>query len=310
MLKKLLLMISLLSHAFARDPFSLPESELLTYQYYSIKYASASEITKKINKRSNHLLSKSGYAIDDEKLNTVLVYDDKSHLEKIDRLIKNFDKKPKQVLIKAMVTMIDKNSLYQLGTYFEESTSNTENKYQNILSTIHIPVIKFGSENSFSIKLTSLEKNGRAIVISEPKLIALNRSTAIISSGEEIPYSQKTEEASTTLFKKAVLQLQVMPIILPNDSVQLTLDIRQDKPGALLLDGVPVIRTQELKTQVIVKDKQTLALGGIYEQNMLNEHSNVPLLSRIPILGKLFQNKQNENNKKQLLVFITPQILK
>ena len=310
MIKRFFLILFLLSRAFARDPFSLPESRPLTYQYYTIKYASASEIAKKINKRSNHLLSKNGYAIDDEKLNTILLYDDKSHIEKIDRLIRNFDKQPKQVLIKAMVTMIDKNSLYQLGTYFEESNKDRENNYQNALSTLNIPVIKFGSENSFSIKLNSLEKNGQAVVISEPKLIALNRSTAIIASGEEIPYSQKTEETSTTLFKKAVLQLQVTPIILPNDSIQLTLDIRQDKPGALLLDGVPIIRTQELKTQVIVKDKRTLALGGIYEQNTLKEHSDVPFLSRIPILGKLFQNKQNEKNQKQLLVFITPQILR
>lgn len=310
MIKKLFFALILLSSSFAKDPFLLPESEPLTHQNYTIKYASASEIAKKINKRSNHILSKIGYAIDDEKLNTVLVYDDKPHLKKIDWLIKNFDKEPKQVLIKAMITMIDKNSLYQLGTYFEESNKNTENNYQNALSTLNIPVIKFGSENSFSIKLNSLEKNGQAVVISEPKLIALNRSTAMIASGEEIPYSQKTEETSTTLFKKAVLQLQVTPIILPNDSIQLTLDIRQDKPGALLLDGVPIIRTQELKTQVIVKDKRTLALGGIYEQNTLKEHSDVPFLSRIPILGKLFQNKQNEKNQKQLLVFITPQILR
>ncbi len=306
----ILIGLSVFLSALARDPFLLPEKPTLVLRHYPIQYSDAADIAKKINLLKNKLRSKEGHAFSEQHSNSLWVYDNAIQLKKISQFIASFDKKPRQILIKAVIAIIDRKSLYELGTYFEEESDNeTSSNYQSMLSTIHIPLIKFGSENSFVIKLTSLEKNGRALIISEPELITINRNTASISSGDEIPYSQKTEETSTTLFKKALLQLEVTPTLLPENTIRLDLNLHQDKPSALLIDGIPAIKTQQINTTVIVKSKQTLVLGGIHEQNYSIENSNVPLLRKIPIIGKLFQNKQQENNQQQLLIMITPRLL-
>lgn len=292
------------------DPFALPEPVQLTLKHYIMQYADADALAKRINVDKNHLRSKSGYAISDKTSNQLWVYDDKTHLARLSELVSLLDTMPQQIMIKAMIVMIDRESISQLGTYFEESNhSETGGSYRNALSTLHLPLIKFDSENALTITLTALEKKGHATIISEPEIITLDRHTAKIASGDEIPYSQKTEETSTTLFKKALLELEVTPDLLPNNKILLNIKMHQDKPGALLIDGVPTIKTQQLSTSVYVSNKRTLVLGGIHEQSVSAEKSHVPLLNKIPLIGKLFQNKQRQEHQQQLLIFITPQIL-
>lgn len=305
-----IIMAALIAPAIMADPFALPQPAQLTLKHYAMQYADAEKLAKKINVFKNHLRSKGGYAISDKKTNQLWVYDDKAHLVRLSKLITLLDTMPKQIMIKAIIVMIDRESISQLGTYFEESHDNeTGGSYKNALSMLHLPLIKFDSQNSLTITLTALEKKGHAMIISEPSIITLNRHTAKIASGDEIPYSQKTEETNTTLFKKALLELQVTPDLLPNNKILLNITMHQDKPGTLLIDGVPTIKTQQLNTSVYVSNKRTIVLGGIHEQSVSTEQSHVPLLNKIPLLGKLFQNKQRQGHQQQLLIFITPQVL-
>jgi type IV pilus assembly protein PilQ len=155
-----------------------------------------------------------------------------------------------------------------------------------------------------------MENAGRGQLISDPSLYTANQQTASIESGEEIPYQEVSVSGGTaTAFKKAVLSLKVTPQIMPGGKVLLQLQINQDRPSSLIVQGVPAITTRQLATNILVNNGQTLVLGGIYEQN--NEHTveRVPFLSKIPLLGLLFQQQDVKINKRELLIFVTPKII-
>ena len=160
------------------------------------------------------------------------------------------------------------------------------------------------------MELAALESEGHGKVISRPKLITLDHEPAYIDSGEDIPYQERTAEGNTNVaFKRAALSLRVTPEIIVNNKILLHINVNQDKVSALTIQGVPAIDTQEIKTQALVNSKQTVVLGGIYEQTKNAITTRVPILSSIPLLGLLFRHKQITTERKELLIFITPQIM-
>jgi len=165
------------------------------------------------------------------------------------------------------------------------------------------------------LELSALKTEGRGEVISTPRVVTTNQSQATIKQGVQIPYEEASASgAATVSFKEATLSLQVTPLITPDDRVDLTLKINNDSIGEIVptaLGGaVPSIDTRSIETRVLVDNGQTIVLGGIYEQIKRTDRSKVPLLGDIPGFGALFRNKSIQNDKAELLIFVTPTIIK
>jgi type IV pilus assembly protein PilQ len=165
------------------------------------------------------------------------------------------------------------------------------------------------------LELSALETEDRGEVISSPRVITANQSQAIIKQGVQIPYEQATSSGATSItFKDAVLSLNVVPLITPDERVDLTLKVDQDAIGqeisTSLGGSVPSIDTRSVETRVLVNNGQTVVLGGIYEQIRRTTKSKVPVLGDIPGLGNLFRNKSVQDDKAELLIFVTPTIIK
>ncbi|MEK7321457.1 MAG: type IV pilus secretin PilQ, partial [Pseudomonadota bacterium] len=167
-----------------------------------------------------------------------------------------------------------------------------------------------GQDYLVDLELSALQAEGRGEVVSNPRVITANQKEALIEQGVEIPYQQASSSGATSVsFKKAVLGLKVKPQITPDDRVIMDLNVTKDTVGQVF-GGVPSINTREINTQVLVENGETVVLGGIYEQTRSNSVSKVPLLGDLPVLGALFRKTTNLDNKVELLIFITPKILK
>jgi len=165
------------------------------------------------------------------------------------------------------------------------------------------------------LELSALETEDRGEVISSPRVITANQTQAIIKQGVQIPYEQATSSGATSIsFKDAVLSLNVVPLITPDERIDLTLKVDQDAIGeevsTALGGSVPSIDTRSVQTRVLVNNGQTVVLGGIYEQTRRTTRSKVPFLGDLPGLGNLFRNKAVQDNKAELLIFVTPTIIK
>jgi type IV pilus assembly protein PilQ len=172
-----------------------------------------------------------------------------------------------------------------------------------------------GGSYLVDLELSAAQNEGRGEVVSSPRVITANQKQASIAQGVEIPYQESASSgATTTQFKKAVLSLKVTPLITPDNRVILDIDVSDDAVGQLVQSAtggtVPSIDTREIITQVLVNDGQTVVLGGILETTKTKSSDKVPYLGDIPILGNLFKTTTNVNNKTELLIFITPKILR
>jgi type IV pilus assembly protein PilQ len=160
------------------------------------------------------------------------------------------------------------------------------------------------------LELSALQAEGRGEVISAPRVITANQREALIESGTEIPYLEASSSGATSIsFKKAVLSLRVTPQITPDDRIIMDLSVNQDSIGQVF-SGIPSIDTNELTTQVLVDNGETVVLGGIYKAENRDDKTSVPWFGDLPYLGRLFKRTQNNASKEELLVFITPKIIK
>ena len=172
-----------------------------------------------------------------------------------------------------------------------------------------------GDNYLLDLEISAAEKEGRGEVISTPRVITANQQTAVIEQGVEIPFQQATSSGATAVsFKKAVLSLSVTPLITPDDRVILDLDVHQDSVGEVVPTGsggvVPSIDTRQVQTQVLVDNGDTVVLGGILEHRRNETDNRVPYLGSLPVVGGLFRSRMIENDKAELLIFVTPRILR
>src|SRR5277367_3297254 len=178
-----------------------------------------------------------------------------------------------------------------------------------------IGISLLGGSYLVDLALSAAENEGKSETISSPRVITANQKQAVILQGTEIPYQESASSgATTTQFKNAVLSLKVTPLITPDNRVILDLDVSDDTVGQQVTSAtggsVPSIDTRQIQTQVLVGDGQTVVLGGILETTKSYAANKVPWLGDIPILGNLFKSTTNINNKTELLIFITPKILR
>jgi len=172
-----------------------------------------------------------------------------------------------------------------------------------------------GADYLVDLELSAAQLETRADVVSAPRVVTANQKKAVILQGTEIPYQQSASSGATTVsFEQAVLSLTVTPQITPDNRIILDLDVKDDTVGTVIVQSggvnVPSINTQEVTNQVVVNDGQTVVLGGILETTHRIDETKVPFLGDIPILGNLFKQTINTNDKDELLIFVTPKIVR
>ena len=205
------------------------------------------------------------------------------------------------------------NNLSTSGTPFPVSIGGTERL------NVDMPVVGATGAIAFSIlsggnlpdlELSALQSEENGEVVSSPRVVTADRSEAFIEQGVEIPYLSASSSGATQVeFKKAVLSIKVTPQITPDDRIIMDLNVTKDDVGQVFAN-IPSINTQEVSTQVLVNNGDTVVLGGIFENKTRNEVDKVPVLGDLPLIGALFRHTLESIEKKELLVFVTPKILK
>ncbi|MDP2759430.1 MAG: type IV pilus secretin PilQ [Sideroxyarcus sp.] len=310
----------------------ITELEPLRTENFQLAYAKAADIVTLISNDKQRILSKRGSANFDLRTNMLFVKDVPLSLEEVHKLIKLVDVPVRQVLIEARFVEAGETFNQALGGRlgFVGPTPAQGGDFHLGSSTfgavsggsLNLPGAASGLGgltmtlfNAAATRTLTLELNASAIDgttknIASPRVVTSDKTAATIESGVEVPYQQASSSGATNVaFKKAVLGLTVTPQITPEDSVTMKISVSQDSVGNIF-SGIPSINTKKVDTQVLVDNGGTVVIGGVYTQDESDSTSKVPGLGDIPILGWLFKNNTRAKSKKELLVFITPKILK
>ena len=179
----------------------------------------------------------------------------------------------------------------------------------NAYGGIALSLLKLSANLLLNLELSALEADSRGKVISSPRVTTANQQKARIAQGVEIPYQSATSSGATAVsFKKAELSLEVTPQITPDQKIIMDLDVRKDSRGETLPGGV-AINTQNVQTQVLVGNGETVVLGGIYEQVSRKSTDKVPFFGDLPVVGYAFKRNTKQEDKTELLIFITPKVM-
>ncbi|MGY5369633.1 DNA uptake porin HofQ [Enterobacter oligotrophicus] len=284
-------------------------------------YADAGELQKTAEK----LLSPKGSLSVDKRTNRLLVRDNQTVQEAIQRWAEQMDIPVEQVELAAHIVTINEKSLRELGVKWNLAEATEAGKVGQVTTlgadlsvasaTTHVG-FNIGRINGrlLDLELSALEQKQQVDIIASPRLLASHMQPASIKQGSEIPYQVSSGESGATSveFKEAVLGMEVTPVVLPGGRVRLKLHISENMPGQVLqqADGETLaIDKQEIETQVEVKSGETLALGGIFSQKNKSGRDSVPGLGDIPWLGQLFRHDGKDNERRELVVFITPRLV-
>ena len=163
-----------------------------------------------------------------------------------------------------------------------------------------------------NLELSAAQAEGRSEIISNPRLMTADQTKAIIKQGNQIPVSSgstATTVASVS-YKDVVLELDVTPHITPNDNIRMELMIKKDNPNGVVINGNPEIDTREINTTVQVTNGDTVVLGGVYDNTKITSTNKVPFFGDLPGIGFMFRYNAIQDNKSELLIFITPKVIK
>ena len=200
--------------------------------------------------------------------------------------------------------------------YSDPAALNINLPVANAAGQLAMTLINLGSGNLINLELSALEAENRGKVVSSPRVITADNQKAHIEQGTEIPYVTpgSANSPATISFKKAVLRLDVTPQITPDNRIIMTVEVRKDSVGQFVQLGggfqVPAIETKNVTTQIAVNNGDTAVIGGIYEETIRNDVDKVPYLGDIPVLGYLFKQSGRSSDKTELLIFLTPRIVK
>ena len=200
--------------------------------------------------------------------------------------------------------------------YSDSPQLNVNLPVANAAGQLALTLINLGSGNLINLELSALEADNRCKVVSSPRVITGDNQKAHIEQGTEIPYVTpgSANSPATVSFKKAVLALDVTPQITPDGRVIMQVEIRKDSVGELVnVQGggqVPAIDTKNVLTQIAVNNGDTAVIGGIYEEVIRNDTTKVPFLGDVPVVGNLFKNTGRSSQKTELLIFLTPRVVR
>ncbi|WP_114327158.1 type IV pilus secretin PilQ [Candidatus Colwellia aromaticivorans] len=314
------------------------ELATLYSEYVQINYAKASELSDLIKNEGTSILSPRGSVSVDERTNTLLIRDTAKIIEDIKRMVNILDIPVRQVIIEARMVTVKDNINEELGIRW--GVTDTDGQYATSGSlegagsantglvpalvdrlNVNLPVVSPAGALAFQVarladgtildlELSAMEKENKGEIIASPRITTANQKEAYIEQGVEIPYQEAASSGATaTQFKKAVLSLTVTPHITPDNKIILDLVVTQDTVSDVQSGQAPAIDTQRIGTQVLVNNGETIVLGGIYQQAIISTVSKVPVLGDIPYFGWLFRNTNQFNEKKELLIFVTPRIV-
>ncbi len=307
-------------------------------EYVAINYAKARDLADLIKNKDASILSARGSVSVDERTNTLLLRDSAHSIENIKRMITILDIPVRQVIIEARMVTVKDNVNEELGIRWGvtdtsgdyassgtlEGTNSATSGFAPTLSdrlNVNLPtanpagslafqVARLADGTILDLELSAMEKENKGEIIASPRITTANQKEAYIEQGVEIPYQEASSSGATSVqFKKAVLSLTVTPHITPDNKIILDLVVTQDTVSEVQNGQAPAIDTQRIGTQVLVNNSETIVLGGIYQQAIISTVSKVPVLGDIPYVGWLFRNTNNFNEKKELLIFVTPRIV-
>ncbi len=282
--------------------------------------------------------------VGDNRTNKLIVRDTARNIAQLRYLIEQIDTPTRQVLIDARVVSagndfkkeiglnwqyrsVDKNShqgggvdeLKERGFDVVDERSVGNHKTADALVDLGNVIdangvfgltFAFLKNGLIDLEISASQEEGTSELISSPRVVTTNGSPAKIKQGTEIPYLEQNESGNTVAFKDAVLSLEVTPLIIPGNKVHMELKINKDVPDfSQAVLGVPAIDTKEILTSVLVDNGDTVVLGGIFERELRTGIDSVPVLGDIPVIGAAFRVKNNQDDKSELIIFITPKIM-
>lgn len=317
----------------------------LKTEFIEVNYAKAADVATLLKTEESKLLSERGNVSVDQRTNTLLIQETAEKLAEMRKVITTLDVPVRQVLIESRIVIANQDFSRELGvkfgyskntglstdnfgvvvggtqpgdTDFGAGTAFTTDDLENFIvdlpaatpaGALGLAVGKIGSY-LLQLELSALQVEGRGEVVSSPRVITTDQKEAVIEQGTEIPYVSQTSSGATDIeFKKAVLSLRVTPHITPDDRINMSIQVNNDSVGQLFAN-VPAIDTRNITTEVLVDNGETVVLGGIYEHANRNDVRRVPFFGELPYFGTLFRNTANSRTKDELLIFVTPKVLK
>jgi len=317
-------------------------------EYITVNYAKAEELAKLLTKESGFLTDRGSVAVD-TRTNTLIVQETIGKIDEIRYMLEQLDIPVRQVLIEARIVIARTNVGEELGVRWNVmQTARYKEDFNNVFiggkgTGIEENIESLTQDNEFTIgtsttaldfgitggdasslalgifddnglldvELSALESEGKADIVSTPKVLTADQQKARVASGTEIPYQEASSSgATTTAFKEAVLSLEATPQITPDGRIIMDLKINQDSIGDIdTASDIPVIDTNEVITSVIVDNGQTVVLGGVFRSEEIKSTAKTPFLGDLPVLGRLFRKNVTTQEKAELLVFITPKIV-
>ena len=305
----------------------LEELAPLRTEFVQILYADAGDIFQLFKKAkasgdsTKSMLSDRGSATVDGRTNSIFLTETEERIQQFREFVKRVDIPVRQVSIEARIVKATSGFREDLGVMWGLD-ANAGDLFANGSINMDLrakpeagdpgsfAIGLLGSDGWLSVELSAMEKTGKGEVVSQPKVITGDKQKAIIKSGEEIGYQEAANSgATTTSFKEAVLKLEVTPQITPDDRIIMDLVVTKDRIERFVA-GIPVISTTELTTRVLVANGETVVLGGIFENDTLDEVSKIPFLGDLPMVGRFFRSTTRKDSKTELLIFVTPRLLK
>lgn len=318
----------------------ISDLEVLHTETFKLNYRTASSIPLK------GIMSQRGSVEIDDISNTLTVTDIPVRLAEVAKHIGNLDTQVRQVMIETRIVEAIDTFSRNLGARFGvQNAARIGNRNLGISGNLNnssdlaagispgggqnlnvnlpaaalagaaggpaalgLSLIKINNGSLINLELSALESDSKGRIIASPRLVTANRVEASIEQGTEIPFQIVSVTQPQIQFKKAVLGLKVTPQITPDDNIIMKLQVNQDTRGENTPAG-PAIDTKQIITEVLVENGGTVVIGGIFEQVEREDRNRVPLLGDIPILGNLFRNSARRDDKRELLIFVTPRIL-
>ncbi|TJZ71734.1 type IV pilus secretin PilQ [Chitiniphilus eburneus] len=317
----------------------ISELEPTRTEMFQLKYQKAEDFKKILTDDKQRILSQRGSVVIDPRTNILIVQDVPSKLDQLRDIITKTDIAVRQVMIEARIVEASDGFVRDLGARLSWAATghvgNTNvSSWPTLAGTtvkdgvpvtgdtlpfnVNLPVagnpgtlalIAANANWLLGLEINALEADNQAKIISSPRLVTADQTEAIIEDGTEIPYAESSPNGATSIsFKKATLSLKVTPQITPDGNVIMDVKVNKDSRGETTLAG-PAIDTKQITTKVLVENGGTIVIGGIYTQDLRTEIQKVPWLGDMPVVGNLFKNTHKNDEKRELLIFITPRII-
>lgn len=322
----------------------MEDKQPLLTESFQINYQKAADIQSLLSNQNQRIISKRGSVMVDPKTNQLFVQDTQEKIDSVRAMIKKVDIPVRQVMIEAKIVEANKNFAKNVGSRLGiNGRVNRENAFGGSLEGtaaqagefsgsatlantlgVSLPasaaggatpgVFSFilfnrGLSRFLNMEISAAENDGSGNILSNPRVVTADQNEATIEQGTQIPYQSATSSGATSVsFKNATLSMKVKPQITPDGNVLMDLTVNKDSVGVITASG-PSIDTKNIKTQVLVENEGTVAIGGIYTEEETKSADKVPFLGDLPYVGFLFKRTMASKTQREIIVFITPKIV-